>query len=181
MFQFRNGRLYAAVTPQRLSFKLPEGFWIETIPDALSDDFINLRSEDCRILIEVGIGIGNHMENGTESELTSEFDTTPKEELEGPFPITVDSGISGHCIYSLSYPQQYVIHLDVGRYNLLAWLTEEEDAEDADDWVDRVFISITIEHYEGNSLTRAKELLQEAVGNPGVQELIQSVMFEPKK
>ena len=141
MFKIHNGRLYADVTPRRLSFAIPEGFWLETLPQGNSEDHIAFLTADRKV--EVEISVGSHTYESTADDVFRFFDDAPEAAVEGPSPIEVN-GLSGHSIYFLEATNaQYVVLLDIGGGSFLGWDEGNEENEE-DDWVDRIEVTVTV-------------------------------------
>ncbi|MCD8341692.1 MAG: hypothetical protein LUC87_06025 [Clostridiales bacterium] len=115
MFQYHNGRLYPDVTPRKLSFKIPDGYWIDTFPEGNSSNCIALLAKDQSVKIEVSVEMSRW--KSTEKEATDEFEGAPPIEISGPNPICI-GGFKGHSIYCFSNPSQYVVILDISECNL---------------------------------------------------------------
>ncbi len=164
MFKIHNGRLYADVTPRRLSFAIPEGFWLETLPQGNSEDHIAFLTADKSV--EVEISVGSHTYESTADDVFRFFDDAPETAVEGPTPIEVN-GLAGHSIYFLEATNaQYVVLLDIGICSFLSW--DEED-----DWVDRIEVTVTA--FGCKSDEEAAEKIKTVAKDPAIVALIESI------
>lgn len=164
MFKIHNGRLYADVTPRRLSFAIPDGFWLETFPQGNSEDHIAFLTADrC---VEVEVSVGSHIYESTADDVFRFFDDAPEEAVEGPTPIEVN-GLSGHCVYFLeATTAQYVVLLDIGSCNFLS-------LNDADEWIDRIEVTVTVFGCETDEEAAAK--IRAVAKAPAIVALIESI------
>lgn len=81
MFQFKNGRIYADLVPQKISFVIPEGFWIDTDPPTVNDYSIALLSPDKTIRVDFQVW------ESEKEEVTDEL-----QEYEGSQPVAIRVG-----------------------------------------------------------------------------------------
>ncbi|MCC8101806.1 MAG: hypothetical protein LIP11_05950 [Clostridiales bacterium] len=166
MFQFKNGRLYTDVMPRTLSIKIPEGFWIETYLEGISANTITLRTEDQRTIVEFSIYLDRC--TNTEKEAADEFDSTPKELVDGPYPVTVGE-FHGHSIYCLTELAQYVIILDAEHRNFRGTFNPE-------DVFDRIEVVVSVQGYR--NAEDAVKALKEVVDGAEFAEFLDSIKVE---
>ena len=176
MFKIQNGRLYPDMEPMCLSFKIPEGFWLDSDPLTLSDNQLTLWTleKDARVEIQ----LEEHMAETTDEELYKFFfasdeefyedefevdagksiDSNAKEKY-GPYPVE-HSGFKGHYAFSCGSVSQYSLLLDISALGL-----KNEEGK----WFDRIEIII---------LTHDECSVKEVAERSSVQELMESFMVE---
>ena len=166
MFQFKNGRLYPDVVPRTLSIKVPEGFWIDTYTDGIAANSITLRTEDQKTLVEFSVYLSHAM--NTEAEAKDEFDSTPEELVDGPYPLKVGE-FHGHSIYCLTELAQYVVILDAERCGFRGTF-------DSDDLFDRIEVTVSVQGYRKTE--EAVKALKAVVDGAAFKELLESIQVE---
>ncbi|MCC8101807.1 MAG: hypothetical protein LIP11_05955 [Clostridiales bacterium] len=176
MFKIQSGRLYPDMKPQCLSFKIPEGFWLDSDPLTLSDNQLTIWTPEKDARVEVRLE--EHMAETTEGELYKFFFASDEEFYEdefevdaggsaadsttdkyGPYPIE-HSGFKGHYAFSCGSVSQYSVLLDISALGL-----KDEEGK----WFDRIEILI---------LTHEECSVKEIAERSSVQELMESFIVE---
>ncbi|MCD8197348.1 MAG: hypothetical protein LUE24_09355 [Lachnospiraceae bacterium] len=117
MFQFKNGRFYANVKPQRLSFVMPQGCWLDTMPLVMSQELLPLYSPDMKVNID--LWAEREDEADTKERLTDLVKHNSDCVLVEPRAITVN-GIAGYeTFYAAGKKQYYDVYLNVSSYGLV--------------------------------------------------------------
>ena len=166
MFQFKNGRLYPDVVPRTLSIKIPEGFWIDTYTDGMAANSITLRTEDQETLVEFSVYLSRGA--NTEEEAKDEFDSTPEERVDGPYPLTVGE-FQGHSVYCLTELAQYVVILDAEQCGF-------HGTFDSEDVFDRIEVIVSVQGYR--KAEDAVKALKAVVEGAAFKELLESIRVE---
>lgn len=166
MFQVFNRRLYPDVAPRTLSFRIPDGFWIDTLTDGSATNSIMLRPRDQRGTIEVSVGMSGG--KSIAEDLLYNFEGAPEEEIDGPHPIAVGE-FSGQYIYCLSDLPQYVMLLDLSSYAFRGAF----NSEDRFDWIE-IIVSVGNHGNRGESIATLKDI----VHSQKFEELLNSIQVE---
>lgn len=117
MFQIKNGRFYANVKPQRLSFTVPQGCWLDTMPLVMSQELLPLHSPDMKVNIDLWAEREDAVD--TKELLTDLVKHNPNCVLVEPRTITVN-GITGcEAYYVAGNKQYYDVFLNVSSYGLV--------------------------------------------------------------
>lgn len=177
MFKIKDGRLYPDMEPQCLSFKIPEGFWLDSDPLTLSDNQLTVWTPEKDARVEVRIG--EKMADTTEEELQKFFFASDAEfyndenesdasesnsttEKDGPYPVE-HSGFKGHCAFSCGCFSQCSVLLDISALRL---------RDDEGKRFDRIEFII---------LTEDPISIKEVVKRSNVQELMGSFKVEAEQ
>lgn len=165
MFQYHDGRLYPDVTPRKLSFKIPDGYWFDTFPEGNATNCIALMTKDQNVKVEVSVEMSRW--KSTEEEALDEFEGAPQTAVSGPDPICVGR-FKGHSIYCFSESSQYVIILDIGECNL-------RGAFNLEDRFNRMEIVVTASY---GSEDESMAMLKNAIQDHRFEELLESIKVE---
>ncbi|MCD8117935.1 MAG: hypothetical protein LUE29_00340 [Lachnospiraceae bacterium] len=169
MLQYKNGRFFFDIEPRKLSFQIPDRFWLNTEPGQYAADLISLCTEDKAVEVEVYLRTSHG--KGTEEELKKDFEETPEDELDGPHPVSVQSEVSGefhgHALCCIGRRSEYVVNLDIGKCEFL----QEGEC------VDRLVVTVTADEI-GKSRDEILADMGNIVGCDGIRKLMESIRVE---
>ncbi len=115
MYQFIHGRLYPDTASRKISFALPNGFWIETEPEAPSPDSFTLVTPDRKA--HITIMFDTSIEETTYQEIAALAENYYAKPTEKIFPINIGT-LNGHGIICPPKLHCHLIRLDISRLNL---------------------------------------------------------------
>lgn len=93
MLRVFNGRLYPNVTPRALSFRILDGYWIDTYTEGNSTNCIVLLTRDQNVQVEFSVGMSRG--KSTEEEAKDKFEGEPPIAISGSCPICIGV-VKGH-------------------------------------------------------------------------------------
>lgn len=126
MLCYKNHRLHYG----KISFQIPEGYFIDTAPELISDNFLHLYAPDLSFFIDVHVYTES---KGSSAELSSVL-RDMKHTLVQPVSIISINGLTGvHAAYRAEGTQYYEAWLDVEKnVTLLLLLSTNQPIEKID-------------------------------------------------